>query len=276
MEEARAAIPRLLKLFDESKKENVRIVTLEALIKLGAERKDLDPRLRPLAASRNDGRGKGLGQHAGREYSLAVIASRYLGENGDARSVRDFGVGGNQYHFIPADFAWGSPSAGLQVGVIVPLMAADFQKRYPEVERFVVAIRNVGKCPVVLPMNGSDPAGLELNVTESPSAHLALGWGPPELHELRPGQVLIRRPILARRLEFGQRNAFGRWISLVLKNRDYHVTVTLHGLGNPSPSHMTCYLSKAIRKECWQGEAKSGVAVTRLDRALQREMIHMP
>ena len=261
--EARPAVPRILKLFDESKNEHVRIIALEALIELDADPQDLVPRLRPLAAPGNNGRGR---------VTLATLAAKCLSENNSKQTPTAWP--GHRSRFDPADFSWGAASAGLLVGLSLPPATYARQKSDSEAQRLLVAIRNVSDRPVVLPWDVSRVAGLDVRLTESPDVLSPLGWGynkPPELRELRPGQVIIWRLATGLRLACGRRNAVGRWTPLALENKEYHLTVTLRGLGNPDPPHLPSCASAAIRQECWQGEAKSGVVATRLDSARQRE-----
>jgi HEAT repeat protein len=273
MAEARPAVPRILKLFDESKNEYVRIAALDALIELGGDPKELVPRLRPLAASGNQGKGKDSPRPTTAAGVLAAMARKYLSEN--TGKPPPPALPGRRYRFNPADFSWGASSAGLQVGVSLPPAAYDTQKYDPDVKRLLVAIRNVGDRPVVLPFYNSHPAGLDVRLSESPDVLSPLSWGhryPPELRELRPGQVVITSPAGEYRLAYGRRSAVGRWTPPAFEDKEYHVTVALRGLGSPDPPHLPCYASAAIRKECWQGEATSGAVATRLDSAQQREM----
>jgi hypothetical protein len=267
--EARSAIPDLLKLFDESKNEKVQIVALGALIQLAADPKELAPRLHPLVGAGEAGTPIAAPRNEPRHGSLAAIATRYLRErNSQKPPAPQRGMLRHRYPFDPADFSWGQTSAGLQVGVSLPPIIYGSQKNEPDVRRLLVAIRNVGDRPVVLPLDASHPAGLDVRLTEEPdvlSPHASGFHSSPDLHELRPGQVILTRPAITLRLAYGRRTAAGRWTPFVGKDKDYHVTVTLRGLNNPDPPHLPCYASAAVRKECWQGVAASGTIATRLD-----------
>ena len=275
--ESRGAVTRLLKLFDETKDHGVRLVVLEALVAAGAKPNQLLPRLRPLVPP--DERD---GVNAARRFhmsSLVAFARWYLASHKDKKAIharflgRSHGHWRNPLGYDPADFTWGRVSGGLQVGVYVAPVDYVVQRRHPDVHRLVVAVRNVGERTVVLP-EPSYLYGMDVRVTEVPDVLTPFNRSfhrPPGLRELRPGQMATIRPVVSYQLAYGRQNAHGRWAPFTCENKDYHVTVTLRGIGPPDPPHLPCYATEAIRKECWQGEVTSGSIATRLHSAEERE-----
>ena len=164
--EAKPAIPRLLKTFDESKDEWLRLVAMQALIAIQAEPKELERRLRPLAASTAAQTPSGRRPPDGTNDTLGRLASQYVAEGGGkagTTGLLDLRVG--EYAFDAERFAWGSPSAGVQLGVYLP--PAEKPKTHDRLH-LLVAVRNVGNRPVVLPMYFHDLLGLDIRLSESP------------------------------------------------------------------------------------------------------------
>ena len=105
-----------------------------------------------------------------REYPLAAMVREHLVWHSGKPSRRTAARRGNRYHFSPADFSWGPASGGLQVGINVPPITYDIEKQNSDVQRLVVAIRNVGTRAVVLPMNGSHVAGWPCDWPNQPTS----------------------------------------------------------------------------------------------------------
>jgi HEAT repeat protein len=274
--EAKQAITPLLKMFDKSKDDKLRIVVLQALIALDADPKELDARLKSIVFF---DKKEHIGEASEDGYwrsTLTKFAAQYLKRNKDEHRLIISGPGEDPYgyHINPADFSWGLPSAGMQIGLALQPIVYETQKIDPDINRLIVAVRNVGDQPVILPIYHSHLYGLDIKLIEEIDvlSPLTLGFKyPPGLRELRPGQIIITQPIVDYRLAYGKRNSNGRWTQFLPADKEYHVSVVLRGLGKMDPPHLPCYASEAIRKECWQGKVTSGIISTRLDSVRQRE-----